>query len=58
MSDVIEGSLVDPVASSDDQRVSFATVAATVPMSDGSTFDFQGTWSGYGERWVFGSNGP
>ena len=58
VSDVIEGSLVDPVASSDDQRVSFAAVAAMVPMSDGSTFDFRGTWSGYGERWVFGSNGP
>ena len=46
------------VASSDDQRVSFLTAAASVPMSDGSTFDFQGTWTAYGDRWVYGSNGP
>ena len=46
------------VASSDDQRVSFLTAAASVPMSDGGTFDFRGTWTGFGDRWVYGSNGP
>lgn len=56
VTDVIEGTLDNPVASSDDQRVSFATVDAAVPMSDGSTFDFQGTWLGFSERWVYGSN--
>ncbi len=52
----VEGESV--VAASDDQRVSFLTATATVPMSDGSTFNFRGTWSGFGDRWVYGSNGP
>jgi len=46
------------VASSDDQRVSSLTAAARVGLSDGSTFDFRGTWSGVGDRWVYGNNGP
>jgi len=46
------------VASSDDQHVSFLTAAARIPLSDGSTFDFRGTWRGVGDRWVYGNNGP
>jgi hypothetical protein len=46
------------VASSNDQRVSSLTAAASVPMSDGSTFNFQGSWTGFGDRWVYGNNGP
>ncbi len=59
MSDVVTG-FTDQgvVGSSDDQRVSSLTVTATVEMTDGSTFAFHGTWSGYGERWVYGSDGP
>ncbi len=56
ISGYMEGDQV--VASSNDQRVSYLTAAAAVPMSDGSTFDFHGTWSGVGERWVYGNNGP
>ena len=45
-------------ASSDDQRVSSLTAVASVPMTDGSTFDFTGTWTGFGDRWVYSNNGP
>ncbi len=59
MSDVVTGFTdQDVVGSSDDQRVSSLTVTATVEMNDGSTFAFHGTWSGYGDRWVYGSDGP
>lgn len=59
VSDVAEGFTdQDVVAFSDDQRVSSLTVAATVQMTDGSAFAFNGTWTGYGDRWVYGSNGP
>ena len=59
VSDVIEG-FTDQniVASSDDQRVSNLSVTATVQMTDGSTFAFDGTWTGRGDRWVYGNNGP
>jgi hypothetical protein len=58
-SDVIDGFLVNPsVASSDREHLSTATVTALIPMSDGSSFDFQGTWTGDGARFVYGNDGP
>ena len=59
MSEVVRGFTAQGVvASSDDQRVSSLSVTATLTMTDGSTFAFHGTWSGYGDRWVYGNNGP
>lgn len=59
VSDQIEGFVLDPpVVSSDREHLSTATVAAQVPMSDGSTFNFQGTWTATSDRVVDGNNGP
>jgi len=59
VSDQIEGFVLDPpVVSSDREHLSTATVAAQVPMSDGSTFNFQGTWTATSDRVVYGNNGP
>jgi hypothetical protein len=52
------GFVLDPAVTFDQQHLSFLTVDAQVPMSDGSTFDFQGDWSSISGRFQFGNNGP
>lgn len=42
----------------DQPHLSFLTVNATVPMSDGNTFDFRGNWSRTSDRMLYGNNGP
>jgi hypothetical protein len=59
ISDQVEGFVLDPaLASSDREHLSTASVAAQVRMSDGSTFDFQGTWTASSDRVVYGNDGP
>jgi hypothetical protein len=57
-SDERTGLLIDPTVAFDEQHLSFLSVRAEVPMSDGSTFDFQGTWSATSDRMHFGNDGP
>jgi len=57
-SDERTGLLIDPTVSFDEQHLSFLSVDAQVPMSDGSTFDFQGTWSATSDLMQFGNDGP
>jgi hypothetical protein len=49
---------LDGEASVDTVHLSLASAAFTLSMSDGSTFDFAGTWTALGERLVFGNDGP
>ena len=42
----------------DRARLQEATLNVTIPMSDGSTFDFEGTWSPISDRFQFGNDGP
>ena len=35
-----------------------ASLTIAIPMSDGSTFDFTGTWVATSERFVYGNDGP
>jgi hypothetical protein len=59
ITDFVDGFLLNPpIAVSDRQHLSSATVAAQVPLSNGSTFDFQGTWTATSDRFVYGNNGP
>src|SRR5262249_20532595 len=59
ISDQVEGFVLDPaLASSDREHLSTASVAAQVPMGDGSTFDFQGTWTASSDRLLYGNDGP
>lgn len=59
VSDQIEGFLLYPsIATSDREHLSTATVAARVPMSDGTWFDFFGTWTAATDRFVYGNDGP
>jgi hypothetical protein len=57
-SDERSGILLNPTVTFDQQHLSFLSVDADVPMSDGSTFDFQGTWSATSARMQFGNDGP
>jgi hypothetical protein len=58
-SDFVDGFLLaPPVAVSDDQHLSSAAVAAQVPLSNGSTFDFHANWAATSGRFVYGNNGP
>lgn len=50
--------LPDDAASADVVHLTTASVRAQVPMSDGSSFDFAGTWAAWSDRLVFGSTGP
>ena len=54
------GSVEGPAGAFAVERVHLTTGSATVavPMSDGSTFDFSGTWRAVGRRQVFGNDGP
>jgi hypothetical protein len=57
--DFFDGFLLNPpVAISDRQHLSSAAVAAQVPLSNGSTFDFQGAWTATSDTFVYGNNGP
>ena len=59
ITNLVDGFLLNPpVAVSDHEHLSSAAVAAQVPLSDGSTFDFQGTWTATTDRFVYGNNGP
>jgi hypothetical protein len=57
LSDERTGLLLDPTVTFDEPHLSFLSVDARVPMSDGSTFDFQGTWSATSERTQSGNDG-
>ncbi len=48
----------DGEASVDQTHLQSASVSAQIPMSDGSTFDFTGTWHAISDRFVFGKDGP
>jgi len=50
--------LPDGAASGDSVHLSTASVTASVPMSDGSSADFAGTWQAWSDRLVFGIDGP
>ena len=50
--------LPDDAASADEVHLDTASVSAHLPMSDGSSFDFTGTWRAWSDRSVFGINGP
>src|SRR5262249_41267093 len=59
ITDFVDGFLLNPpVAVSDHQHLSSAAVAAQVPLSNGSTFDFQGTWTATTDRFVYGNKDP
>jgi hypothetical protein len=45
-------------ASVDLPKLRVATATAVIPMSDGSTFDFNGTWRARSGIQVFGNDGP
>lgn len=49
---------LDGEASVDTVHLSLASASFSLPMSDGSTFDFAGTWTATGDRLVFGNDGP
>ena len=57
-SDERTGFLLNPQVAFDAQHLSFLTLDARVPMSDGSTFDFHGNWTSTSKRFVYGNNGP
>jgi hypothetical protein len=59
ISNQVEGVVLDPsFVSSDREHLSTASVAATVPMNDGSTFAFRGTWTATSKTIVYGNDGP
>lgn len=59
VTDYVDGFLLDPrLAYSDKQHLLTAALAARVPLSDGSDFNFQGTWTATGDRMLYGNNGP
>jgi hypothetical protein len=45
-------------ASVDQVHLQVASASVQVPMSDGSTFEFAGTWQATSDRMVFGNDGP
>jgi len=50
--------LLDAGAYADEVHLDTASVSAALPMSDGSTFDFTGTWQAWSDRLVYGNSGP
>jgi hypothetical protein len=42
----------------DEQHLEVASVSAQIPMSDGSIFDFAGTWQATSARFVYGNDSP
>jgi hypothetical protein len=52
------GLLVGPTVTFDQQHLSSLGADARVPMSDGSTFDFHGTWAATSDLSQFGNDGP
>jgi len=52
------GTLLDPTVAFDKTHLSYLSVAAQVPMSDGSTFDFRATWTRTSAVSKFGNDGP
>ena len=48
----------DVVAYVDTQHFTTATLTATIPMSDGTTHHFQGTWTPLSDRQQYGNDGP
>jgi hypothetical protein len=57
-SDERSGFLLNPTVAFDQQHLSFLSVDARVPMNDGSSFEFQATWSATSARMQFGNDGP
>ncbi len=49
---------LDGEASVETVHLGVASAAFRLPMSDGSTFEFAGTWGATGDRFVFGNDGP
>ena len=49
---------LDGEAFVDEVHLQTASLNATVPMSDGSTFEFAGTWQAISDRMVWGNDGP
>lgn len=49
---------LDGIATVDEVHLGTASVDAHVPMSDGSTFNFSGSWQAISERLLFGNDGP
>ncbi|MGN6798324.1 MAG: hypothetical protein ACTHKS_09250 [Gaiellaceae bacterium] len=56
--DYAVGAIDDPAVTFDDQHLDYATLAASVPMSDGTTADIHATWTPTSSRQVFGNDGP
>jgi hypothetical protein len=52
------GFVLDPAVTFDQPHLSYLTASAVVPMSDGTTFDFNGGWSSISDRMLFGNDGP
>jgi hypothetical protein len=50
--------VLDDGASADSVHLATASVAAELPVSDGSTLDFAGSWQAWSDRTVYGINGP
>lgn len=57
-SDERSGFLLNPSVTFDQPHLSFLSVSAQVPMDDGSTFTFQGTWRSTSGVMQFGNDGP
>ena len=49
---------LDGEAAVDTVHLTVASASFRLPMSDGSIYDFAGSWRAIGDRLVFGNNGP
>ncbi|WP_330863961.1 hypothetical protein [Nocardioides sp.] len=54
---LVEG-LPEDAADVDIARLGSASLDVSIPMDDGTVYDFQGTWLATGERQHFGNDGP
>lgn len=52
------GEFADASLTVDTVDLERASLTVAIPMSDGSTFDFTGTWLATSERFVYGNDGP
>ena len=56
--DYAVGAIDDPTVTFDDQHLNFATLTASVPMSDGTTAKVHAVWTPTSGRQVYGNDGP